>query len=276
MSEATPAESPQDPLLSRLDESVLVLTLNRPSVRNAINLAMVEALARELEQAESNPEVRCVVLTGSGNAFCSGGDLRSMGGAAAAGKVPDASSAIETLRRTQRATALRLHRSSKPTLAALPGAAVGAGFSWALACDLRIMADTATLQTGFARLALAGDHGGLYFLNRLVGPAKAVELYLLSPTIGAGEALALGLVNWTCPAAELSTRAMDIARELADGPPLAQRFIKENLAAAHTAPDVAAYLDEEAARQIAAMQTEDFGEAIHARQQQRTPRFSGK
>ena len=258
---------------------VLILTLNRPALRNAINVAMIEALSLQLERAEKRPEVRCIVLTGSGSAFCSGGDVRSMGANTRTRTTPDATTqarAKETLREAQRRTALRLYQSSKPTLASLPGAAVGAGLSWALACDLRIMSETASLATGFAKLGLSGDHGGLFFLNRLVGRAKTLELFLLSRKLPAKEALALGLTNWVCPPTDLFRETIALATQLAEGAPLAHRFIKENLTLAEQTENAEAYMDKEAERQIAAMQTEDFREAVLAFSEKRAPRFSGK
>ncbi|MFM7067603.1 MAG: enoyl-CoA hydratase-related protein [Gammaproteobacteria bacterium] len=271
--------SSTNPVVSRLHGQVLVLTLDRPTVRNAINLEMVTELSHQLNLAESNPAVRCVILTGNNGAFCSGGDLGSMGKNSNNHALPDPVTtlrSVEELRKTQRATALRLHQFPKPTLAALPGAAVGAGFSWALACDLRVMSDTAFLATGFSNMALSGDHGGLFFLTRLVGSAKALELYLLSPRVTAPEALALGLTNWVCSASDLPTTALNIARQLATGAPMAQRFIKQNLALAQVAHDAGTYMDEEAHRQVATLQTDDFREAIQAFKQQRSPNFTGR
>ncbi|HLY80100.1 MAG TPA: enoyl-CoA hydratase-related protein, partial [Caulobacteraceae bacterium] len=169
-----------DDLLASLDEGVLTLTLNRPEARNAMSGAMTAALAAQLAAAELNREIKCVVLTGAGKGFCAGGDVKGMA-ASGDGTVGDNTidGAIHRQRVNQRNTAGKLFSMPKPTIAALPGAAAGAGLSLALACDLRIMASNAILTTAFARVGFSGDYGGTYFLTQLVGSAKARELYYL-------------------------------------------------------------------------------------------------
>ena len=149
-------------LLASLDEGVLTLTLNRPEARNAMSPAMVDALAGQLAWAELEPSVKCVVLTGAGKGFCAGGDVKGMA-ARGDGTVGDNTidGAIHLQRVKQRATAGKLFKMPKPTIASLPGAAAGAGLSLALACDLRIMARTAIMTTAFARVGFSGDYGGL-------------------------------------------------------------------------------------------------------------------
>ena len=172
-------------------------TLNRPEARNAMSRAMNQALQDQLAAAEFNPAVKCIVLTGAGKGFCAGGDVKGM---AAAGNATVAAltidEAIARQRANQRATAGKLFKMAKPTIAALPGAAAGAGLALALACDLRLMASSAIMTTAFARVGYSGDYGGTYFLTQLVGSAKARELYFLSDRVGADEALRLGLTNW--------------------------------------------------------------------------------
>src|SRR5277367_5566077 len=206
-----PATGTSD-LLSVMDEGVLTLTLNRPDARNAMSEAMMQALAEQLAWAELDPAVKCVVLTGAGKGFCSGGDVKAMSNRDGGGSIDEA---IHRQRVNQRATAGRLFKMPKPTIAALPGAAAGAGLALALACDLRIMARTAFLTTAFARVGFSGDYGGTYFLTQLVGSAKAREFYYLSERVGAEEALRLGLTNWICEADELAARAKEIANRLA-------------------------------------------------------------
>jgi 2-(1,2-epoxy-1,2-dihydrophenyl)acetyl-CoA isomerase len=164
-------------LLATLQDGILTLTLNRPQARNAMSRAMNEALQQQLAQAELDSEVKCIVLTGAGNAFCAGGDVKGMA-AAGDGTVGAMTidQAIHRQRLNQRATAGRLFKMPKPTIAALPGPAAGAGLSLALACDLRVMASTAIMTTAFARVGFSGDYGGTYFLTQLVGSAKAREL----------------------------------------------------------------------------------------------------
>ena len=164
-------------LTAEAEDGVAILTMNRPERRNALSGEMLAAIAITLLTCETDPEIGCIVLTGAGGAFCAGGDVKgmaegSLGGAAAVGL--DAQ--IHAQRISQRATAGRLYKMPKPTIAALPGAAAGAGLSLALACDLRIAAENAVVTTAFARVGFSGDYGGTYFLTRLVGSAKAREL----------------------------------------------------------------------------------------------------
>lgn len=263
-------------LLASLDQGVLTLTLNRPESRNAITAAMADALAAQLAAAERDPEVKCVVLTGAGRGFCAGGDVKGMA-AAGDGTVGDNTldGAIAHQRRNQRDTAGRLFAMPKPTLAALPGAAAGAGLSLALACDLRIMAAEAVMTTAFARVGFSGDYGGSYFLTQLVGAAKARELYFLSERVGAEEALRLGLANWVCAAADLAAETQRIARRLAAGPTVAYRYMKENLNRA-LPPGFEACLDLEATHHVHCGQTEDHREAANAFVEKREPVFSGR
>lgn len=263
-------------LLASLDEGVLTLTLNRPEARNAMSRAMNEALADRLAWAETEPSVKCVVLTGAGKGFCAGGDVKGMA-ARGDGTVGDNTidGAIHLQRIKQRATAGKLFKMPKPTIASLPGAAAGAGLSLALACDLRIMASTAIMTTAFARVGFSGDYGGTYFLTQLVGSAKARELYFLSDRVSAEEALRLGLVNWVCGPDELAAKTREIARRLAHGPTVAYRYMKENLNRA-MAGEVDDCLDLEATHHIHCGQTEDHREATKAFVEKREPVFNGR
>ena len=263
-------------LLASLDEGVLTLTLNRPEARNAMSPAMVDALAGQLAWAELEPSVKCVVLTGAGKGFCAGGDVKGMA-ARGDGTVGDNTidGAIHLQRVKQRATAGKLFKMPKPTIASLPGAAAGAGLSLALACDLRIMARTAIMTTAFARVGFSGDYGGTYFLTQLVGSAKARELYYLSDRVSADEALRLGLANWVCEADELAAKTREIAGRLAQGPTVAYRYMKENLNRA-MAGDVDNCLDLEATHHIHCGQTEDHREATKAFVEKREPVFKGQ
>ena len=263
-------------LLATLQDGVLTLTLNRPQARNAMSRAMNEALQQQLAQAELDPEVKCIVLTGAGNAFCAGGDVKGMA-AAGDGTVGAMTidQAIHRQRLNQRGTAGRLFKMPKPTVAALPGPAAGAGLSLALACDLRVMASTAIITTAFARVGFSGDYGGTYFLTQLVGSAKARELYFLSERVAADEALRLGIVNWVCAPEALADRTREIALRLAKGPTVAYRYMKENLNRA-MAGDVDDCLDLEATHHIHCGQTEDHREAARAFVEKREPVFKGR
>jgi 2-(1,2-epoxy-1,2-dihydrophenyl)acetyl-CoA isomerase len=278
-------------LLASVDDGLAVLTLSRPERRNALSAEMVDALARMLVRLEADDEVRCVVLTGAGGAFCAGGDVKDFAAGArgsadsltpaaradgaAAGR-PGASfdQRVQAQRLLHRRIALRLWQLPKPTVAVLPGAAAGAGLSLALACDLRYAADTAVLTTAFARVALAGDFGGSWLLTRLVGTAKARELYYFSERLDAAQAHRLGLVNAVYPADRLLDAALGQARRLAAGPAVAYRYMKENLNRA-TTHELTDCLDIEAVHHQRTFDTADHREAAAAFVEKREPRFSG-
>jgi len=263
-------------LLADLDGGVLTITLNRPAARNAMSDDMNQALARQLASAELDPEVRCVVLTGAGQGFCAGGDVKGMNDRNTAGGAGSSiDQAIHRQRVNQRATAGKLFKMPKPTIAALPGAAAGAGLSLALACDLRIMARTAFLTTAFAKVGLAGDYGGTYFLTQLVGSAKARELYFLSDRVSSEEALRLGLANWVVEPEDLAARTREIATRLAAGPTICFRYMKENLNRA-MAGDPDECLDMEATHHVHSAHTADHREAAAAFVAKREPAFQGR
>jgi 2-(1,2-epoxy-1,2-dihydrophenyl)acetyl-CoA isomerase len=263
-------------LKASLDDGVLTLTLNRPEARNAMSGEMTAALADQLAKAELDPAVKVVVLTGAGQGFCAGGDVKGMNDRnAGSGRPGTIDEQISTQRINQRATAGKLFKMAKPTIAALPGAAAGAGLSLALACDLRIMATTAIMTTAFARVGFSGDYGGTYFLTQLVGSAKARELYFLSERVNAEEALRLGLANWIVGPEELAATTRQIAAKLAKGPTVAYRYMKENLnrAMAGEADDC---LDLEATHHVHCGATHDHKEAARAFVEKREPVFEGR
>ena len=265
-------------LLASLDEGVLTLTMNRPEARNAMSGAMTGALADQLAAAELNADVKCIVLTGAGKGFCAGGDVKAMAGGGRGGASAPATTldgAIHTQRVNQRATAGKLFKMPKPTVASLPGAAAGAGLGLALACDLRIMASNAILTTAFARVGFSGDYGGTYFMTQLVGSAKARELYFLSERVSAEEALGLGLTNWVCEPDELADKTRELASRLASGPTVAYRYMKENLNRALTG-DVDDCLDLEATHHVHTGMTEDHRAAVKAFVAKEDPVFKGR
>jgi 2-(1,2-epoxy-1,2-dihydrophenyl)acetyl-CoA isomerase len=264
-------------LLADLQDGVLTLTLNRPEARNAMSGDMTAALSAQLAEAELNTDVRCVVLTGAGKGFCAGGDVKGMaasGDGTVGNNTIDA--AIHRQRVNQRATAGRLYNMPKPTIAALPGAAAGAGLSLALACDMRVMASNAIMTTAFARVGFSGDYGGTFFMSQLIGTAKARQLYFLSERLSAEQALDLGLTNWVCEADELATKTREIADQLAAGPAVAFRYMKENFARAMSSGDVNDCLDLEATHHVHCGQTEDHRNATKAFVEKREPVFNGR
>jgi 2-(1,2-epoxy-1,2-dihydrophenyl)acetyl-CoA isomerase len=183
--------------------------------------------------------------------------------------------AIHTQRVNQRATAGKLFKMPKPTIAALPGAAAGAGLSYALACDMRVMATSAIMTTAFAKVGFSGDYGGTYFMTQLLGTAKARELYYLSDRIDAQEALRLGLTNWVVEPEALMAKTLEIANRLAKGPTVAYRYMKENLNRA-LAGDVDDCMDLEATHHVHCGQTTDHKEAAKAFVDKREPTFIGR
>jgi 2-(1,2-epoxy-1,2-dihydrophenyl)acetyl-CoA isomerase len=268
-------ETRTEDLLSSLDAGVLTLTLNRPEARNAMSEAMNGALAEQLAWAELDPAVKCIVLTGAGKGFCAGGDVKGMAARTGGSEGPTVDESIYRQRVNQRETSGRLFKMPKPTLAALPGAAAGAGLAWALACDLKIMARTAILTTAFARVGFSGDYGGTYFLTQLVGSAKARELYYLSERVSAEEALRLGLTNWVCEPEQLVAFTREIAGRLAKGPSVAYRYMKENLNRA-MGGEVDECLDMEVTHHTHCVTTDDYRDAVRAFVEKREPVFNGR
>ena len=266
-----PLETGTEEVLCRLEARVAVVTLNRPEARNALTVPMKQALVRLLPALGTDPEVGCVLLTGAGGAFCAGGDTKRM---ARDGNPPSPEERKRFLR-FEHAIPASLHRMEKPTLAALPGPAAGAGFSLALACDLRIAAESAFATTAYAKLGLSGDYGGAWFLTQLVGPAKAREILFLGDRLDARECERLGIVNRVVPDAELEKEAFALAARLAAGPPIALRYMKDGLNRALT-ESLEACLDLEADRMVQSAGTEDYLEAVQAFQEKRAPRFRGR
>jgi 2-(1,2-epoxy-1,2-dihydrophenyl)acetyl-CoA isomerase len=281
----TALDTRTDDLRAQVDDGVALITMNRPDRRNALSQAMLAALAEVLAQVETDDSVGCVVLTGAGGAFCAGGDVKNMAARSAGGRGggsdggdgtgPSLDAVIHRQRLSQRATSGRLWSMPKPTIAALPGPAAGAGLSLALACDLRYAVPNAVLTTAFAKVALAGDYGGTWFLTRLVGSSKATELYYFSEKLTAAEALRLGIVNAIFPSAEFDHEVMTRARRLAQGPSIAYRYMKENLNRA-VAGELGDCMDLEVTHHVHTAQTEDHREASRAFVEKREPRFRGR
>ena len=272
----TKIETGTEHLLAENNDGVAVLTLNRPEARNAMSGEMNAALQKVLAEAELDHEIKCIVLTGAGKGFCAGGDVKGMASSGDGTVGPRTiDQAIHAQRVNQRATAGKLFKMPKPTIAALPGAAAGAGLSFALACDMRVMASNAIMTTAFARVGFSGDYGGTYFMAQLVGTAKAKELYYLSDRVSADEALRLGLTNWVCEPDELQAKALEIGHRISSGPTVAYRYMKENLNRA-LAGDVDDCMDLEATHHVHCGQTQDHREASKAFVEKREPVFIGK
>jgi len=213
-----------DSVLHQVDGAVATITINRPAARNALTADTKVALLQALREAGGNGAVRAVVLTGAGQAFCSGQDLREHAELLAAGGSP-----LDTVRLHYNPIIETIARMPKPVVAALPGVAAGAGASLAFACDFRIAAERASLLLAFARVGLGADSGASWTVQRLIGSARAAEMLMLAEPIDAAAALSLGLLTSVVPDDELPAAAAAFAARLADGPTLAYAAIKESL-----------------------------------------------
>lgn len=253
-------------LTRTLNDGVLTLTLNRPEALNALTRALLAALRESLAEAARDDAVRAVVLTGEGRGFCTGQDLSDI--------EPNASLS-EMVAASYNPVVRTLAALDKPVIAAVNGAAAGAGLSLALACDLRIAADNASFVTAFTRIGLVMDSGMSYFLPRLVGWPKAFELLAFSPRLSAQEALACGLVDKVVPLEQVRQEAQALAAQLAQGPTRAYRLIKQALRRSATA-DLDEMLNLEALFQGLAGNTSDYREGVQAFLEKRQPRFTGQ
>jgi len=256
-------------LLYDIDGGVLTITLNRPESYNACNEQLTTDLQEALKNAERDAAVRAIVLTGAGKAFCSGQDLKE------APEPGTKRSLSDSLQRRYNPIIRKLTSMPKPIIAALNGVAAGAGCSLALACDLRVASENASLLQAFVNIGLVPDSGSSYFLARIVGYSRAFEIATLGEKIPAQRALELGLVNQVVPEGELMEAAYTIARRYAQGPTRAYGYIKKMLhRAGHSSLDEA--LDYEVFMQEAAGRTSDYTEGVQAFVEKRKAAFTGE
>jgi 2-(1,2-epoxy-1,2-dihydrophenyl)acetyl-CoA isomerase len=261
-------------LLARVERGVGVVVLNRPDRRNALSEAMLTALAAVLAELEGADDVGAVLLTGAGRAFCAGGDVKGFaarGGEGGGTDVPRAER-VARQQQSQRATTGRLHEFAKPTVAALPGAAAGAGLGLALACDLRVGCSASAIVTAFGKVGLSGDYGATWLLAGLVGPARARRMMFLGERVDAATALDWGLLDWVVPDAELAGFALDTAASLAAGPRFALARMKANLLDAERL-GLAEAMQREVPRHLECGVTDDHREAVQAFVEKRPPVF---
>lgn len=261
-----------DVVTEALESGVCTISLNRPDRRNAMNTELLNALVAAAARAVADPRVGAIVLRGEGGTFCVGGDVKGM--AEGSGADLTYERRAEGLRARMDVVRL-IHDSNRPSVAAISGAAAGAGLSLAMACDFRIVGRSAKLTTAFAKVGLSGDFGGTWFLTQLVGTAKARELYLTSPVLSAQQALDIGLVTQVVDDDAVDAAAQALARQLADGPRITLGYIKQNLNDAQTG-SLAHSLDREAERHTRCAFTEDHREAANAFVEKRKPVFTGR
>lgn len=265
-----PPQQAEAELLIRRERRVLWLTLNRPARHNALSPTLYACLLDAVQQASRDDSIGAVVLSGAGGSFCAGGDVARMHHRSDA-PVATPAERVRALRERTRIVE-HLHHMPKPTIAMLRGHAVGAGLSLALACDLRYGDDSVKLRTGFSTVGLPGDFGGHYFLPRIVGAAKARELYLCASVVAAGQAVEWGLLNARFSAERLHQEVEDLAVRLANGPQPALAHIKANLNDGLSL-SLEAMLARECERHVQCVDSPDHKEAVRAFAEKRAPVF---
>jgi len=270
-----------DELLCEIEDRVATVTLNKPRKKNALGDVLTPALRETLLRLESHSSVGCVMITGTGDAFCSGGDIGGMGnrkgdrkgaGSSVQSAPKSLHERVTELTRKQETLTLRLFELAKPTIAALPGAAAGAGLSIALACDIRIASESAFVTTAFANIGLSGDYGASWFLPQIVGLARAKEMFFTAERISAIDGLNMGLINKVFPDNSFRIDAFQYARKIANGPTMALGLMKKNLNSG-LKQGLAASLAMEAEHLIMSGGSAESSEAIKAFIEKRTPRF---
>lgn len=258
-------------VLEERSGSVVTLRLNRPQKLNALNPEMARELVQAILRASDNKDVRAVVVTGAGRAFCAGGDLDLLRDV----RKRNASRELEGLLVAGKELCMAISTMTKPVIAAVNGPAAGGGMNIALACDMRIASDQAKFAESFANIGLYPDFGGTYFLPRIVGLALAAELFYTAETLSAEDALRLGIVNRVFPAAQFEEEVRKLTESLAAAPPIAFRDVKRTILAddRKTLEDK---LDEEIRLQIHCFESEDCLEGLNAFFEKRKPNFRGQ
>jgi len=258
-------------LLFEVDGHVAVLTLNRPEKRNAFSPELLRLWREALLEAQQTDTVRAIVLTGAGPDFCAGGDLDNMRkrlGEAALDRKQSLAQEIQTI-------PLTLAGIDKPVLAAVNGAATGAGMDMALMCDLRVAGEGSRFAERYIHVSLVPGAGGAWFLPRVVGTSRALELLWTGRFVAAQEALSLGLVNEVVPDAQVLPHTLALARRIAEAPPIAVRMTKRAVLQGMSM-DLRAHLDQISSHMAVVTSTQDHREAIEAFFAKRRPNFTGR
>ncbi|MFB8440828.1 enoyl-CoA hydratase/isomerase family protein [Streptomyces niveus] len=263
-----------DTVLYEVSDGLATVTINRPEAMNALNVAAKAALRDALRTAGDDPGVRAVLLTATGRAFCVGQDLKEHISLLAADAADGSGGTMSTVREHYNPIVRALTEMPKPVVAGVNGVAAGAGLGFALACDYRVVADTASFNTSFAGVALTADSGVSWMLPRLIGQSRAADLLMFPRSITAERAHELGIVNKLVPAADLAAEAAAVARALSQGPTLAYAALKESLAygAGHSLSET---LEKEGELQNRAGASQDHGIAVQAFIDKEKPRYVG-
>jgi 2-(1,2-epoxy-1,2-dihydrophenyl)acetyl-CoA isomerase len=258
-------------LLETRRGSIVTLTMNRPDRLNALNNSLTLALLESLSRIGGDHSIHVVILTGAGRAFCAGGDLGAIG----KGREKADAAELAPLLRSGMQAVLKMRTMPQPVIAAVNGAAAGAGMNLALAADIRIAAEEAVLGQNFAKVGLFPDYGGTFFLPELIGPSRAAEMFYTGEMIDAKTALSMGLVNHVYPLAQLEAEANAYAEKIADGPQIVIRDVKQAVfARCEKALHVA--LEREVEHQLQCFHSQDCREGIRAFMEKRQPKFVGR
>jgi enoyl-CoA hydratase/carnithine racemase len=257
-------------LLYEVKDRIATITLNRPDKMNAFTGPMIERWAGSLQEAQRDPDVNVVVVTGAGKAFCSGGDVGRMRDGEPT-PLDNKNGLWERIHNVPKT----LEAMDKPVIAMVNGVAVGAGMGMSLMCDMRIASDAARFSTGYVRVGLVPGDGDTYFLPRLIGTARALELLWTADFIEAPQALELGIVNRVVPAAKLAEETYALARRIADGPQIPIRMIKR-LVYQSMRLDLRTHLDLVSSHMAVVRDTADHKEGVQAFKDKRAPKFTGR
>ena len=259
-------------LIHEVKDGIATLTLNRPERLNALGGTLRDDLHDAITRSAADPDVRVMIVTGAGKGFCAGGDVKAMNEAKESQRERPL---LEKIAPGRDRTLLAMRDAPQPIIAAVNGAAAGAGMNLALGCDIRLASTAAKFSQAFVKRGLHPDWGGTYFLPRIVGMAKACELIFTGAVIDAAEALRLGIVSQVLPPEELLPAAQELARAIADGPPIAIRLAKRGLYR-NAESDLRTALEYETFAQNNCFETEDATEGIKAFVEKRPPRFKGR